>query len=41
MHFEVLTTSLLIFILYQISDIKKKIHCLAVVIENIKNERRV
>jgi len=38
MYFETLTTALLVFILYQISDIKKKIHYLAVDIENIKND---
>lgn len=38
MYFEALTTALLVFILYQISDLKKKIHYLAIDIEKIKND---
>lgn len=38
MYFETLTTALLVFILYQISDIKKKVYDLGVKVENLAND---
>lgn len=39
MYFETLTISILIFILYQIADLKKKILSICIYIEKIKNDK--
>ena len=38
MFFETLTIAILIFILQQIADLKKKILCLSISIESLKKE---